>query len=252
VISAAVEVVAVAVAVLAAWVQHPTVNSTALARRTVPNSTSFVMAVRDVDRDLAYIWRVRVCWRPLRPVIALLVCAALPACASSGPPLATAPTLPIPPPAVSSIDHTVSIRWYIPDSFDHAAAGTCPGRDDNDGIRGGALVRFHGQSTGFDDETTTTSRYERRVVSARSAAFDSGQSCSVQAVFAPTMPDPSGYLITFPGTEAPEQDTGVMSGRTPFGMADEPLGYGSLNIVVQHRCPTLTAPPEQDCPTPPN
>lgn len=195
---------------------------------------------------------MRVCCRPMVSVAALLMATALAACSASDLQVVTAPSLPVPPPAVSSIDHTVSIRWYIPDSFDHAAGGTCSGRGDNDGIRGGALVKFRGQSTGFNDETITTSRYERHAVSARSAALDSGQSCSVQAVFAPTMPDPAGYLITLPGTKDFTQETGVMSGMTPFGMANEPMGYGSLNIVVQHRCPTLNAPPEQNCVTPPN
>jgi hypothetical protein len=43
--------------------------------------------------------------------------------------------------------------------------------------------------------------------------------------------------------------TGAMHGMTPFGMANEPAGYGRLNIIVQ-TCPDPAAPPNEDCSQP--
>jgi hypothetical protein len=76
--------------------------------------------------------------------------------------------------------------------------------------------------------------------------FDDGKTCVVRAAFAPIMPDPRGYTITFTGTRFPVSSTGPMRGMTPFGMAGEPAGYGRLNIIVQKR-PTPAGPPGEDC-----
>jgi hypothetical protein len=147
---------------------------------------------------------------------------------------------------VSSIDHVVDIQWFLEDSFDVTSDGKCVGRGDNSGIRDRAIVRFHGDSTGFDDQTTVTTRYVQSTPTGREAMFADGKTCVARAVFAPTMPDPSGYTVTFTGTRVPVSSTGPMRGMTPFGMANEPAGYGRLKIIVQ-TCRNPAAPPGQDC-----
>jgi hypothetical protein len=113
----------------------------------------------------------------------------------------------------------------------------------------GARVRFHGASTGFDDETTVTTHYEQTIHAAKNAAVDDGKTCVVRAVFAPRMPDPTGYAIDFPEARSPvgAASTGPMNGMTPFGRANEPPGYGTLNVSVQ-RCRNPAASPDENCP----
>jgi hypothetical protein len=186
--------------------------------------------------------------RTVGRLIALIaVTGTVASCSNSAVPHAASSSPAVPAPAVSSIDHVVDIQWFLADSFDVTSDGRCVGRGDNSGIEERALVRFHGDSTDSDDQTTVTTRYVQNTPTAKGAMFDDGKTCVVRAVFAPTVPDPRGYTITFTGTRIPVSSTGPMKGMTPFGMANEPAGYGRLNIIVQ-KCRNLAAPPGEDCP----
>lgn len=186
-----------------------------------------------------------ICRPASRFVGALLAAtAALTACANDHARLAS-PSLPVPPPAVSAIDHTVTVRWQLADSFDVLPGGTCAGRGLNRGMRNGARMHLQGNTTGFVDETRVTATLERRTLSARGALSDDGLYCVIRAVFAPALPDPDGYSIKFPGTPVKWDHLGA-SGRAPFGRPDLPPGFGSINLGSQ-TCPNLFDPPEKDC-----
>jgi hypothetical protein len=74
--------------------------------------------------------------------------------------------------------------------------------------------------------------------------------CVVEAVFTPTLPDPSGrYSYKFVGDD---WRWGVTVGRAPYGQWDRP-GYGSgkANLGIQ-TCRSLLDPPDKDCPERPD
>jgi hypothetical protein len=182
------------------------------------------------------------------PFTAALITAVgvLAACSNVHAPVAAPPSLPVPPPAVSAIDHTVTVTWQLADSFDILPTGQCAGRGDNRGMKPGARIQLHGNSTGLYDETTATASFQRRALSAKTALIDDGLYCVLRAVFAPSLPDPDGYSIKFPGTPVSWEHLG-RPGGTPFGRPDNPPGYGGYNLGSQ-TCPSLLDPPEKDCP----
>jgi hypothetical protein len=112
-------------------------------------------------------------------------------------------------------------------------------------MNNGARVQLEGDTTGFIDETRATARFHREVLSKKEALFDDGLYCVVEAVFAPSMPDPGGYSIKFFGTRIHLNHL-PKPGGTPFGRPDPPPGYGTYNITTQ-RCPSLLDPPDKDC-----
>jgi hypothetical protein len=168
------------------------------------------------------------------------------ACSTGDAQVARQPSLPVPPPAVSGIDHTVTVTWSLADSFDVLPGGLCAGRGDNRGMSDGARIRLHGDTTGFTDETRATARFERVALSAKQALGDDGLYCVLRAVFAPTLPDPDGYSITFPGTRV-RWDRMGKPGGTPFGRPNSPPGYGGYNLGSQ-KCRSLLDPPDKPCP----
>lgn len=169
------------------------------------------------------------------------------ACSTDGAPAAGPPSLPAPPPAISAIDHTLVVTWQLADSFDVLPNGLCAGRGDNAGMRDGARIRLRGNTTGFDDETTATARFQRRALSPKQSALDDGLYCILRAVFAPALPDPNGYSIAFPGSRVRWDHLGKPGVGTPFGRPDSPPGYGVYNLGSQ-KCPSLLDPPDKDCP----
>lgn len=151
-----------------------------------------------------------------------------------------------PPPAVSSIDRTVAVRWSLADTFDVKPDGTCAGRDSFRGMSHGTRVLLRGTSTGWDVETTATAfvvRWPTATYRGRPLLDDDYLYCTVDAVFAPSMPDPEGYSAKFAGAGHWYQ-LGKPS-RTPFGKPERP-GYGSYRIVAQS-CPTRLAAPDEEC-----
>jgi hypothetical protein len=151
-----------------------------------------------------------------------------------------------PAPAVSAIDHTVSVTWQLADSFDILPGGKCAERGDNRGMSDGARIQLQGSTTGFVDETRATARFQRRTLSAKEALFDDGLYCVLRAVFAPSMPDPDGYSVKFSGTPVIWNRLGKPGG-TPFGRPNNPPGYGGYNLASQ-TCRSLLDPPDKDCP----
>jgi hypothetical protein len=152
----------------------------------------------------------------------------------------------LPPPAVSGIDDTVSVKWALADSFDVLPDGTCAGRSNFRGITNGAQALLRGNGTGFDVETranTHVERWQPQISHGKPLLNDDYVYCAVDAVFAPSMPDPEGYSVKFA-----EADQWVWLGKPggrPFGQLDKP-GYGSYRITSQ-ACPSLLDPPEKDC-----
>jgi hypothetical protein len=181
-----------------------------------------------------------------RFVAAFAAAGMLVACSNGHSPVAASPSLPVPPPAVSAIDHTVIVKWSLADSFDILSGGKCAGRGDNRGMSDGARIQLQGNTTGFFDETRATARFHRYVLSGKEALFDDGRYCVLEAVFAPSIPDPDGYSVKFPGTRVKQIHLGKPGG-TPFGTPDNPPGYGSYNIGSQ-TCRSLLDPPDKDCP----
>lgn len=190
--------------------------------------------------------------RKRRTTIALITAACLlaPGCIPDHAPATTTTatdTVPMPPPAVSSIDNTVSVQIALADSFDVLPDGTCAGRSDNIGIRNGAQVQLRGDTVGGSTWATATTRFEQhppRIYHGKPVIDDDGQYCIVKAVFAPTRPDPtSSYSVKFVGGSWVHNLVHV--GRAPYGRLDRP-GYGTANTGIQ-RCPSLLDPPTKDC-----
>jgi hypothetical protein len=170
----------------------------------------------------------------------------LTACASSTQaPVTASPLSTAPPPAVSEIDHTVTVKWRLADSFDLLPGGRCAGRGDNRGMGDGARIQLQGSSSGFINETRATATVEREELSPKQALIDDGVYCTLRAVFSPSMPDPDGYSVKFSGTKIKMANLG-RPGGTRFGRPDPPPGYGVYNVTSQ-LCPDLLDPPEKDC-----
>jgi hypothetical protein len=53
--------------------------------------------------------------------------------------------MPVPPPAISGIDNTVSLMMALADSFDVLPNGKCAGRSNNSGMSDGARVQLRGR-----------------------------------------------------------------------------------------------------------
>jgi hypothetical protein len=152
----------------------------------------------------------------------------------------------VPPPAVSAIDDTVSVHWELADSFDVLPDGACAGRGDNRWMRNGARVLLRGNTSDFYTETRATAYFKHFpsvIYHGKPLMNDDYLYCIVDAVFAPSMPDPSGYSVKF--QNASEEWLGKPGG-TPFGRPDHP-GYGSYRIRKQ-TCQSLLAPPDEECP----
>ena len=189
-------------------------------------------------------------------VTAFLACA-LVACTTSGrQPLGGTPRLlPSPPPAMSAIDHTVSIGWQLADSFDVSPHGSCRGRSIFNGMGAGLRVQLRGRTTGLTDETRATARVEDHTTG-RSARFDDGLYCLIQIVFVPAVPDPDGYWLRFPGSQQPDVELRALSrGVGPIFSRGEPVeqptlpaGYGQFTSGSQS-CPSLLDPPDKECST---
>jgi hypothetical protein len=134
----------------------------------------------------------------------------------------------------------------LADSFDVLPDGKCAGRSGFREMRDGVRVQLRGDTTGFSDETRATARVEQQLLDGKRAFGDDGLYCVIEAVFAPSMPDPNGYWLKFAGSADREKWLGKPSSGTPFGRPDPPPGDGSFNIGSQ-ACPTLLDPPEKDC-----
>jgi hypothetical protein len=160
---------------------------------------------------------------------------------------ATSSTTQAPPPAASEIDNTVSVTIALADSFDVLAGGKCAGRSNNSGISDGARVQLRGDTVGGSTWATATARVERRPVILRGKEVpdaDDGLYCVVEAVFAPSRPDPqSSYSLKFVGGDWWQHIVHV--GTAPYGQLDRP-GYGRTQITVQ-LCESPLDPPEKDC-----
>lgn len=146
------------------------------------------------------------------------------------------------PPAISGIDRTVTVRWQLADSFDVLPDGSCAGRSIFSEFHDGVHVLLIGVTSRLSDETRATTHVEQRPVS----PSDDGQYCVVEAVFAPSLPDPAGYSIKFAGSRDRVRFLG-RPGGAPYGQPDPPPGYGRYNLGSQS-CPSLLDPPDRDCP----
>jgi hypothetical protein len=167
-------------------------------------------------------------------------------CSNGESPPSPSSSLPVSPPAVSGIDHTVTVRWQLADSFDVLPDDKCAGRGAYRGMADGARIQLQGNTTGFTDETTASARFEHQILSKKQALFDDGLYCVLRAVFAPSVPDPAGYSVKFPGTSIHWDHLGDPR-VSPFGRFDPPPGFGSYNLGSQ-MCPSLLDPPTKDCP----
>jgi hypothetical protein len=110
----------------------------------------------------------------------------------------------------------------------------------------GERVQLRGNTTGFSVETRATTHFEHwppRMYRGKPIQDDDYLYCIVEAVFAPSMPDPDGYSVKFAGASR-EEWLGKPS-RTPFGKPERP-GYGSYQITAQ-TCASLLDPPDKDC-----
>lgn len=185
----------------------------------------------------------------LRIVAGVLLAAASSACHSpliSG--TATSAAVPVPPPAVSGIDNTVSVTISLADSFDFLPHGKCAGRSSNSGMRDDARVQLRGDTVGGSTWATATAHAEFHPVIYRGKLVpeaDDGHYCVLKAVFAPTTPDPeSRYSIKFVGGDWRQGLVHV--GRAPYGQRDRP-GYGRAQVTIQ-TCRSPADPPDKDCP----
>jgi hypothetical protein len=165
----------------------------------------------------------------------------------------SASLLPSPPPATSGIDHTVSVRWQLADSFDIAPDGSCTGRDTFGGMGAAARVQLRGATTGMVDETRATARVEDQTRS-RSAQYDDGRYCVIRIVFAPALPDPDGYFLKFPDSSQTELRVGTNPLLGPSFIAGKPArqpelppGYGETAGIGSQACPSLLDPPDKAC-----
>jgi hypothetical protein len=162
---------------------------------------------------------------------------------------ATSATMPVPPPAASGTDNTVSVTMALADSFDVVPDGKCAGRSDNAGMSDGARVQLRGDTDGGNVWATATADFENKGPQIYDGVkghwlYDDGLYCIVKAVFAPTTPDPkSSYSIKFIGGDWLDF---VQVGRAPYGQLDRP-GYGTAQITIQ-TCRSLLDPPDKDCP----
>lgn len=193
----------------------------------------------------------------IRLLVTAFFAGTLVACATSVPqPSAGTPRpLPSPPPAVSAIDHTVSIGWQLADSFDVTPNGSCRGRSAFINMGAGLRVQLRGRTTGLTDETRATARVEDHTIG-RSARWDDGLYCVIRIVFAPAVPDPDGYWLRFPASQQPDVELRALNrGVGPIFSRGEPVeqptlpaGYGLYNSGSQS-CPSPLDPPDRDCPT---
>jgi hypothetical protein len=166
---------------------------------------------------------------------------------SSSPGTAVSSAMPVSPPAVSGEDNTVTVNFWLADSFDVLANGRCAGRSTNQGKRDGARALLRGLSTGFDVESKAVAFYVQqppRMYRGKPLLNDDYRYCHVQVSFDQPLPDPEGYSIKF--AEARHEESLGRPGRTPFGEPDRP-GYGSFYITVQ-TCRSPLDSPEKDCP----
>ena len=191
----------------------------------------------------------------LRSFVTALAACVLAACSadarqhSGTPPV----SLPSPPPATSGIDRTVSVRWQLADSFDVLPDGSCRGREDFSHMGAGDRAQLRGATTGMVDETRATARLEDQT-KGKSAFFDDGLYCVILIVFAPALPDPDGYWLSFPGNPQTELRVGLdpslgpsFIGGRPVPQATLPPGYGRFSMGSQ-ACPSLLNPPDEECP----
>lgn len=191
----------------------------------------------------------------LRSFVTALAACTLAACsADAGQHSGTPPvSLPSPPPATSGIDHTVSVRWQLADSFDVFPDGSCRGREDFGQMGAGDRAQLRGTTTGMVDETRATARLEDQT-KGKSAVSDDGLYCVIRIVFAPTLPDPDGYWLKFPGSPQTEVRIGLdpslgpsFAGGRPVRQPTLPPGYGRFNLGSQV-CPSLLDPSDEECP----
>jgi hypothetical protein len=155
--------------------------------------------------------------------------------------------MPVPPPAVSGEDNTVTVNLFLADSFDILVNGRCAGSSTNRGKRDGARVLLRGLSTGFDVEAKAFAFYEQwppRMYRGKPVLDDDYRYCHVQVSFDQPLPDPEGYSLKF--AEARQEMPIGPPSRTPFGQQDRP-GYGTYYIRSQ-TCRSLLDPPDKDCP----
>jgi hypothetical protein len=157
----------------------------------------------------------------------------------------------VPPPAVSGVDSTVSVTMAVADSFDVLPDGKCAGRSDNSGIRDGARVQLRGDTVGGSVSSIAKVRFQNGPPIIYNGVnghglVDDGLYCIINAIFAPTRPDPDGYSIKFVGGD-------WRSGVRPrnklwmYKTIDRQPGYGSFTETYQ-TCRSLTDPPNKDCP----
>jgi hypothetical protein len=157
--------------------------------------------------------------------------------------------MPVPPPAVSGEDDTVSVIWALADSFDVLANNKCVGRDSNRGMGDGARVQLRADNVEGSTWATASAFVDRRpprtyVYLGKAMTEDDGVYCVVHAVFAPATPDPESlYSYKFVGADW--RLGRVHVGTAPYGQLDRP-GYGTADIEIQ-TCPDLFDPPEKDC-----
>jgi hypothetical protein len=171
---------------------------------------------------------------------------------------ATPNTMPVPPPAISSIDNTVTVKIALADSFDVLPNGKCAARSSNVGPKSGnmgmsdgARVQLRGDTVGGSVWSVATAQVQRRppqMSHGKPLVDDDGLYCVVKVVFAPTRPDPSSsYSLKFEGGD---WWSSIKVGRAPYGQLDRP-GYGSVSGTIM-TCRSLLDPPEKDCPEPGN
>jgi hypothetical protein len=191
---------------------------------------------------------MRGCWPRRLALVAVLVvgstgCGGLGQTATG---VAT-PNVPASPPAVSGVDDTVWMHIELADSFDALPDGTCAGRDTYRGMSDQARVYLRGNETGFSDQTSVSARFKQYptvMYHGEPRLDDDYKYCVIDAVFTPSMPDPSGYWLKFAGV-GDEVQFGP-PGRTPFGQPEH-LGYGKYQVVMQ-ACRSRLDPPGKVCP----
>lgn len=191
--------------------------------------------------------------RTCRARLPVLVCcfALIPACTAG--PSQQAHSSPVnqtssPPPAVSGIDDTISVRMSLADTFDVLPNGNCAGRLIYQGVRDGARVLLQGNSTTWGVETRAVVHLEHRkpiMSRGKPLLFDDYVYCVAEAVFTPPMPDPAGYSIKFAGTSSWDDLGQPTHAATDSAHGGEWSGW-NYDFSTQ-MCPSLLDPPEKDC-----
>ncbi len=169
------------------------------------------------------------CWTSPLHATVLVVAAALAGCSTSSPAqLEASPSRGAPPPAVSGVDHTLTVRWSLADSFDILPDGSCAGRDENRGMGSGARIQLQGDST---TDSLTRLGSPRKLTAKYSAGKSGSLTTACTALYRPSLilqcPTLPAIPSSFPDADPhrPPRKTWrhtVWKAEPPLGMAPTP------------------------------